>query len=119
VRKLCSTCRIAQEFTVAQEELITRQGSDIYQFILSDSSTYYIAPGCGDCNGTGVSGRIGIFELLEVKGAVLESASQKTTGQKLYKLACEEGMVPLLIDGIQKAKEGLIAIDDVLTFAYE
>jgi hypothetical protein len=28
-------------------------------------------------------------------------------------------MVPLLIDGIQKAKEGLIAIDDVLTFAYE
>ena len=57
--------------------------------------------------------------MLEVNGLLREAAGRKASAQELKALAQDQGMLTLLIDGLRKAEEGLVAIDDVLALAYE
>ena len=114
VRKLCTECRIAQKLSKDQKKLIAE-----YMPEHSLLGTYYVAPGCEKCDGTGISGRLGLFEVLEVNGLLREAAGRKASAQELKALAQDQGMLTLLIDGLRKAEEGLVAIDDVLALAYE
>ncbi len=77
--------------------------------------------GCPDCNGVGYKGRVGFFELMEVTDEVATAISAKVSEDNLRKVAIQSGMVPLREAALQKVRDGITSVEEVLrrTVAHE
>lgn len=84
-----------------------------------EGETFYKGAGCPSCNNTGFRGRIALFEIMtatpEIKSLI---AAEKTSAEILQK-AKSQGMKILIQDAFQKAREGLITINEALTLSLE
>ena len=70
--------------------------------------------GCDQCSGTGYRGRIGIHEVLVGKQNMKKAIKRRAPADELRLLAIEEGMKPLIMDGIQKIFQGSTDLSQVL-----
>ncbi|WP_124948902.1 GspE/PulE family protein [Sulfuriferula thiophila] len=71
VRIICDSCNEPYTPTPAEHTWLKSElGASV------DSQTYQHGKGCSQCNQTGYSGRIGVYEMLEITNAVAEAASQ-------------------------------------------
>jgi type IV pilus assembly protein PilB len=70
--------------------------------------------GCPHCHFTGYIGQMGICEVLVNTDAMKKLIVTKASVQEMQKLAVEEGMVPLQLDGLLKALRGLTTLEDIL-----
>lgn len=73
--------------------------------------------GCPHCRNTGYRGRIGLFEIMPVTPALNERIVAGAPVADLRKQALDDGMVSLLDDGMEKAKQGLTTVEEVLRIA--
>ncbi len=118
VRKVCEKCRFS--YTISEEELLIikkdKNISDILKAKNKDinSLTLYKGKGCEICAGTGYSGRIGIFEVLEMTPQLKKLIINKSSSDKILKAAKREGMTTMLEDGIDKVFTGLTTLSEVL-----
>jgi type IV pilus assembly protein PilB len=78
---------------------------------------FYRGVGCKKCRNTGYSGRIAIHELFVPDDEVLEMISDRINTKKLRAKAVEKGMLPLVHDGIEKVKAGIVSIEEILRTA--
>jgi len=69
--------------------------------------------GCGDCAGTGFSGRIGLFELLGVTPEIRSLIGSGGDRDRLYAAAREDGLRTLREEGLRLASEGVTSLDEV------
>jgi type IV pilus assembly protein PilB len=76
--------------------------------------TFYKGAGCQQCNGTGYKGRAGLYEVMPVTANIQEMVIEKKTPHHIKNAAMEEGMTSLRMAGLQKLKEGLTTIEEVL-----
>jgi len=110
VRLICPTCK--ESFTPPRE-LIEKIN------LPENNIVAYHGTGCEECRYTGYRGRTGIFELMitneEIRQLILEKASADIIRQK----AISQGMQVLRIDGLQKIKQGLTTIEEVLRVTQE
>ena len=75
----------------------------------------YRGAGCKVCKNTGYEGRLGIFEILEMKENIRKAIMRHATADELEQIAIKEnGMRTMLEDGIAKALNGLTTIEEVL-----
>ncbi|HLA26034.1 MAG TPA: GspE/PulE family protein [Patescibacteria group bacterium] len=75
----------------------------------------YRGAGCKVCKNTGYEGRLGIFEILEMKENIRKAIMKHMTAYELEQIAIKEnGMRSMLEDGIAKALNGLTTIEEVL-----
>lgn len=72
------------------------------------------APGCEECRGQGYSGRIGIFELLEITEPIRQTVVSNHSASELGDAARKQGMRTLQWDGWQKIERGLTTVEEVL-----
>ena len=63
---------------------------------------------------TGFSGRVGLFEVLEVSKQIRKMIIEKADSEIIEKQAVEEGMLTMLNDGILKIIKGVTTIEEVL-----
>ncbi len=70
--------------------------------------------GCRHCRNTGYSGRVGIYELLEVNDEIRALAQERTATNLLKKAAIKTGMQTLRRDGWQKVLSGKTTVEEVL-----
>jgi type IV pilus assembly protein PilB len=71
--------------------------------------------GCPQCNHTGYSGRIAVFELLILDELVRNAILERKTSHEIRHISIEKsGLVTLLEDGIVKAAEGVTTFEEVL-----
>lgn len=70
--------------------------------------------GCEVCNNTGYKGRVGLFEVMEVTEDVRELILSGATAVELRRKALEEGMISLRYSGLQKIREGVTTIEEVV-----
>jgi type IV pilus assembly protein PilB len=110
-RRICAKCKQPYEPPKAMLSVIQRMGLE--------SNEFYRGAGCAKCRNTGFSGRIAIHELLVVDDALREAISVSPTGQTVNEYARQSGMIPLRFDGLQKVKEGLTTIEEVLQVSNE
>jgi general secretion pathway protein E len=75
--------------------------------------------GCGECFGSGYSGRVGIFELMELNDELRELILSKSDAAKLTAAARHHGMRTLREDGWLKAGSGVTTADEVLRVTQE
>jgi type IV pilus assembly protein PilB len=109
VRRLCLACR--RPMSVAPEELVAlgmtpEQAAD---------TEVYGPRGCEECSGTGYAGRVAIYELLPVTEEVAHYIVQSgDAGSGLKDLAVRRGMRTLRQAALQKVREGITSIEEVV-----
>ncbi|MEX2209813.1 MAG: GspE/PulE family protein [Patescibacteria group bacterium] len=69
--------------------------------------------GCAQCNGTGFSGRIGIFEVLVISDEIERLAMNRAPISQLRQAAHRTGMMTMEQDGLLKALAGVTTISEV------
>ena len=100
VRVLCQQCRTPVD---VPEELRQRYG-------LGDGEIYR-ARGCSACRQTGYRGRLGVFELLPVTGAVEEAIYRHAPAEEIQRLTDRP---TLFRDGLRKVVAGVTSLEEVL-----
>ena len=116
VRKICLDC--IESFSPSADLLksIKKQIEDIH--LISEFKTpkiLYRGKGCLNCNNTGYSGRIGIFEILNIDEEIRkEIISPNFSLDKVINLAKGKGMMTMFEDGLRKAELGMTTIEEVL-----
>jgi type IV pilus assembly protein PilB len=79
-----------------------------------DKIVLYRGKGCPQCNDTGYSGRLGIFEALDINEGISKLILQRSSTGDISKTAIANGMVTMVQDGFMKALEGITTIEEVL-----
>ena len=84
------------------------------QLILIKDIKIYRAEGCSACKNKGTSGRIALFEVFKMTKELQEIINTGPTELKIEEEAKRQGMISLRQDGILKALNGLVRIEEVL-----
>ncbi|MCP3870425.1 MAG: type II secretion system ATPase GspE [Gammaproteobacteria bacterium] len=109
VRTLCRKCR---EPFQASDQLVERM--KLQRFEETGNITLYKAKGCDQCGGSGFTGRIGIYEFLQISDEIRNLVLKRIDSTGLYRTAKEQGLVSMAEDGIKKAMAGITTIEEVL-----
>ncbi len=114
IRKICDMCK--SSYTTSEEDLMKQLPPDVIKkhFGAKKEIRLYKGAGCNLCHGTGYSGRVGLFEVLEVTKEIKKLITTKADSDMILKQAIEEGMTTMLDDGLMKASNGLTTIEEVL-----
>jgi type II secretory ATPase GspE/PulE/Tfp pilus assembly ATPase PilB-like protein len=111
VRKLCPSCREEVEPSAHELEQLGRLGVEPGEV----EGPFYRSTGCSRCFDMGVRGRTGIFELMVVDDALQEELVKEVPTPRLYAVARERGMAPMMQDGMRNARDGTISLEELLT----
>lgn len=114
IRKICEMCKGSIELT--EEQLLQNLPEDLIRkhFGTKTSFRLYKGKGCNVCHDTGYSGRVGLFEVLEVTAAIKKLITEKNDSDIILQQAIKDGMVTMLEDGIEKSIKGVTTIEEVL-----
>ena len=108
VRKVCQNCKEEVETPIQALLSIGFAESEAHSLKLVKGR------GCEKCANTGYKGRIGLFEVMDMSDDMRELVLSGATAMELRRKAIEEGMVSLRQSGLQKIREGLTTIDEVV-----
>jgi len=124
VRRLCDNCK--EEIKPKKEiaELILKEVENLPLQIkknikIKKPLKIFKAVGCRDCNGEGFSGRIALFEVLEMTASLSDLILKIPSVELLQEEAKRQGMVGMFQDGILKVLAGVTTIEEVLRVAEE
>ncbi|MBM0419080.1 MULTISPECIES: GspE/PulE family protein [Aeromonas] len=112
VRRICEHC---------VEEKAPDEGQATWLTVLSGEApgqhTYHKGRGCQSCNFTGYSGRIGVYELLELDQPMMD-ALRRNDAEGFAKAARQhEHYRPLALTALDYARQGITSVDEVLRLA--
>ena len=107
-RRLCVHCK--ERTSYPKDDLISAG----FKEDELDSLELWGAKGCAKCNGLGYKGRVGFFELMEVTDEVAKAIQAEVSEEQLRKVAVQEGMYTLREAALQKAREGITSLEEVL-----
>jgi len=102
---LCPNCREPRPAEPDERELLNRHAPA--------GAILYRAPGCSRCDGLGIVGRVGIFELLEVDDRIRGLIRERASTQAIQSAAEAGGMRTMWQDGVGKALAGVTTLDEV------
>ncbi len=70
--------------------------------------------GCEQCDGTGLKGRQGLYEVMNMTPALRKLIMQSAGAAEIQKVAIEEGMLTLRMDGWLKVLKGICPLEQVV-----
>jgi len=118
VGRLCDQCKQKVEATGSLKEEIEKSIAALPKELRAkyqkDKYEIYLPQGCKECNYKGIKGRMPLFEVLKMTPSLEEIVLKDPSAANLQQEAEKQGMVTLRQDGIIKALEGLISIEEVL-----
>jgi type IV pilus assembly protein PilB len=114
IRKICEMCKGTR--TIMKEELSKNLPQEAINKYIGDKNSViiYQGGGCKICHMTGYSGRIGVFEVLEVTKNIRDLITKRQDADVILQKAIEGGMTTMLDDGLEKVLKGLTTIEEVL-----
>lgn len=116
VRKLCQRCARPAEKTTALLALEYEIDARLDEYIHGEAN--WLEPvGCPYCKGLGYTGRMGIYEFVEVTQDLQSLIIQQAPISDLVRIARQQGFRTLREDGLIKARRGLTSVDEVLRVA--
>ncbi len=122
VRKLCPYCKKKLEARKETKKLLLKE-IETFPSIIKKSikipETFYIyqSVGCKRCNNVGYSGRIGIFEILEMTSQLAEIIIKEASEAKIKEEANRQAMVTMKQDGVLKVLDGITSYEEILRVA--
>jgi type IV pilus assembly protein PilB len=70
--------------------------------------------GCEQCDGSGLKGRQGLYEVMNMTPGLRKLIMQSAGAAEIQKLAIEEGMLTLRMDGWLKVLKGICPLDQIV-----
>lgn len=112
VRKLCPHCKKEEKYS---KEHLIKIGfpEDMEQIKI------YSPQGCSECNNTGYSGRIALYEVMPIKDEIKELILTGAPAIEIKKEAVKLGMITLRQSGINKILQGITSVDEVIRITFE
>jgi type IV pilus assembly protein PilB len=108
VRRLCD-CKAEVELT---KELLADQG-----FEVDEGFKAFEPVGCVRCNHTGYRGRLGIYEVMPITDGLRKLILEKGSADDMREYARGDGMRVLREDGLEKIRDGVTSVAEVLRVA--
>ena len=113
VRRICVQCK--EEVKTPEPTLVSAG------FALSEvgSLKCFHGKGCPTCSSSGYKGRVALYEVMPVGEGIRELILQGGTADEIKRKAIELGMRTLRVSGLQKVRDGLTTVEEVVgaTFA--
>jgi len=113
-RKVCESCKEAYEPAAA---VVADVKKVLGPLLITTKIQFYRGKKCAECNGTGYSGRIGIFEVLPVTEKIGRLILEHSPSSKIETEAKLNGMIDMKQDGYLKTLEGVTTLEEVLRVA--
>ncbi len=104
VRRICKNCK--EEITLSEEAL--------KDLLLQPGTSVFKGKGCDQCNGTGYSGRQGLYEVMPITPEIRELILDRAPTNEIQKMAIKQGMLTLREDGLIKVAKGVTTVEEVL-----
>ena len=119
VRRLCDKCKREVKPKKEIRDLILKEIEELPEeekkkLKIPQNFKIYEAVGCDECHKIGFSGRIGIFEVLEMTKNLEEIILKEPSEAKILEEAKRQGMITMRQDGILKVLNGITTIEEVL-----
>ncbi|OGD62599.1 hypothetical protein A2160_06235 [Candidatus Beckwithbacteria bacterium RBG_13_42_9] len=114
VRKICDHCRVS--FTSKPEEL-EKLLPNSKRFFPKASPTLYKGKGCKNCGQTGYKGRTAIFEFIEIESSMKDLILKNPASHEIWALAQKNGSHSMFEDGLEKVKNGITTLEELLRVA--
>jgi len=124
VRKLCQNCKKKIKPKREIRDLILKEIDNVPEKVkkeikIKEPLTIFEPVGCRDCHNTGFSGRIALFEILEMTPQLAEIILKEPSEAKILEEAKRQGMLTMKQDGILKVLDGVTTIEEVIRVAEE
>lgn len=113
-RRLCPECK--EEHDPKPEEIKIFESNKVE---LPPGQKLFSAKGCDACKNVGFRGRVGMHEILLMSDTMRAFCLQSVAADPLREQAVKEGMRLIVQDGLEKAKQGLTTVREVLGGAEE
>ena len=108
VRVICPNCREKYNPDPKALEELNLPGEE------AKNMTFYRGRGCSQCNKSGYKGRTGIFEFLVITEPLKPLIMERSQTATIRKIARREGMEMLREDGLEKIRQGITTIEEVV-----
>jgi type IV pilus assembly protein PilB len=108
-RKLCDRCK--EPYRPTEPEL---RAAGFPEHTWAEIVELYRPVGCTSCAKTGFLGRIGLYEVMPVTEEVERLTVDSAASDQIRGIALEQGMTPLRLDGLNKARAGLTSVEEIL-----
>jgi type IV pilus assembly protein PilB len=108
VRRICAQCK---ETIDVPAQALTNLG-----FAKDEAKTLQLfrGRGCEICSGTGYKGRVGLYEAMDVDDELRELILSGGSAYELRQKAMQSGMTSLRLSGLQKIRDGVTTIEEVM-----
>lgn len=110
---LCPKCKKAEPAPPEINDLLKKELAKLKPAPAGGYQIYRSA-GCNECKGKGAKGRIAIFEVLEMTPELADIIVKEPTENKILEEAKRQGMITLRQDGLSKAVDGLVSVEEIL-----
>lgn len=105
-RKICTNCIYQYQPNKKEKKTISELNINI--------DYLYQGKGCLECNNLGYKGRTGIFELLIMTDDLCSLIVENPRFEDIQKQSIKDGMQTLLEDGVNKLKNGIISLEELI-----
>ncbi len=119
VRKICEKCRVSYSLNEEEKRVILEDKSLKTIFVSLgygdiDKVILYKGVGCEACGNTGYSGRVGIFEVLEMEENIKKLVIKRAQSNEIMEAARKNGMTTMFEDGVNKMFQAVTTLQEVL-----
>jgi type IV pilus assembly protein PilB len=111
MRRTCDDCREEYEPHPDQVRFVERHAGRLPE-------RWTRGGGCNLCSDTGYSGRVGVYELLQVSDGIRDLIVTKATAREIREVAIAEGMRTMLTQACELVADGVTTVDDVMRNVY-
>ncbi len=108
VRRICSFCKEPYETPPAA---LTQVGFSEHE---ARTLKLFRGRGCERCSNTGYKGRVALYEVLEIDDEMREMILSGASAFELRQKAIQNGMITLRGSGLQKIRDGMVSIEEVV-----
>ena len=124
VRRLCQNCKKEIKISPKINEMLEKELNSLPEKVFKDLNIQkpfklYSAAGCKFCNKKGTKGRIAIFEVLSMTKELERITLEGPSESNIIREAQRQEMFTMRQDGILKALQGLVSLEEVLKVTEE
>jgi type IV pilus assembly protein PilB len=101
-RRLCERCRRPASAPAADVGLDGAGEVEVFE-----------PGGCTRCRDTGYRGRVGLFEVMAISEEIRSLIVRRATAGEIRRVAIEQGMRPLIDDGLDKVRAGETTLAEI------
>lgn len=110
VRKICPHCKKAYEADAYEKKMLGLENQD--------KVTIFKGEGCTFCNGSGYTGRTGVYEVMEITREIREMIISGKSTDEIRDVSIANGMKTLKMAATELVLRGVTTVDEMIKIAF-